>query len=181
MGLWYDYNFFASIQIPSAQSQVYYTAKTSQLVTKGNYRTINVKFILVTWVFPKRAISVSTFPFFPSMFHICAAFLITLKSPQVSVSASAYVLLIIERLFYELSTSDPERGEEISITFVAFIERHADRGLHNPPSPSLKAISPPLGGSLRAARSVSLDLPLLTTVLEDEVEEASYSTSYLIL
>ena len=123
------------------------------------------------------------------MFHICVAFLITLKSPQVSVSVSVYVLVVIERLFFELSTTDPESGEEISITFIAFIELDADQGhTHNPPPLLLKQrarVKITLGGSLRAATSVSLDLPssfpFHETMLEDEVQKAGYSTSYLIL
>ena len=54
-------------------------------------------------------------------FHVPHMCWFSHKSPQVSVS-------VIKRLFFELSNSDLESGEEIPITFIAFTEPDVDKG-----------------------------------------------------
>lgn len=74
---------------------------------------------------------------FLSFHHRCVAILISLKSPQLSVSILVNVLLVIERLFLERFSPRPqalrpESCEEIHVT--AFVELDADQGhTHNAP------------------------------------------------
>lgn len=112
------FQIFASMLIPSAQNQVYLHRQNisngHERHLSNNNRTIRIR----SCYLGSSQVDSLMVPILSSI-HVPYMYCFSqLKSPQVSASVSVYVLLVIEHLFFEFSTTEPRRAAKISISLA---------------------------------------------------------------